>query len=64
MPNDAELPRWVKVKELFGEVEDPLNLVAEAPIDVVAEALIEDGGRRFLCMSTPRRSGGGPPTSP
>lgn len=43
MPNDAELPRWIKVKELFGEVEDPLNLVAEAPIDEVAETLIEDG---------------------
>ncbi|MFZ8841606.1 MAG: hypothetical protein ACO2PM_22330 [Pyrobaculum sp.] len=25
MPNDAELPRWIKVKELFGEVEDPLS---------------------------------------
>jgi len=55
--NDAELP---KVKELFGEVEDPLNLVAEAPIEEVAEALIEDGWRRFLYMSTPRRSGEGP----
>ncbi len=52
------------MKELFGEVEDPLNLVAEAPIDEEAEALIEDGWRRFLCMSTPRRSGGEPPTSP
>jgi hypothetical protein len=28
------------MKELFGEVEDPLNLVAEAPIDEVVEALI------------------------
>ncbi len=64
MPNDAELPRWIKVKELFGEVEDPHNLAAEAPIDEVAEAPIEDGWEAVSVNEHPATLGGEPPTSP
>jgi hypothetical protein len=61
VPNDAELPRWIKVKELFGEVEDPLNLLAEAPIDEVAEALIEDGWEAVSVYEHPATLGGRAP---
>lgn len=58
MSNAAELPKWIKVKELFGEVEDPLNLVAEAPIDEVAEALIEEGWEAVSVYEHPATLGG------
>jgi hypothetical protein len=53
VPNDAELPRWIKVKELFGEVEDPLNLVAEA--------LIKDGWEAVSVYEHPATLGGRAP---
>jgi hypothetical protein len=38
-----EIPKWIKVKELVGFVEDPVNFVAELPLEEIVEVLKSDG---------------------
>jgi hypothetical protein len=36
-------PKWIKVKELVGFVEDPVNFIAELPLEEVVKVLKNDG---------------------
>jgi hypothetical protein len=38
-----EIPKWIKVKELVGFVEDPVNFVAMLTLDEVVEVLVKEG---------------------
>jgi len=38
-----EVPKWIKVKELIGFVEDPVNFVAELQPEEIVEVLKGDG---------------------
>ena len=38
-----EVPKWIKIRELTGIVEDPVNFVAAMTLDEVVEVLLKEG---------------------
>ena len=38
-----EVPKWIKIRELTGFVEDPVNFVAMLTLDEVVEVLLKEG---------------------
>jgi len=38
-----EIPKWIKIRELTGVVEDPVNFVAMLTLDEVVEVLLKEG---------------------